>query len=213
MQGTLNEHMCTEYVILGESEGVAEAQVNVRLRSKMEYRVDVVFTQAFEDIRVLSHIAMEEAEIRSPFEHSRVISRAAIIQFVERHDIICVGVLRYQVSNQPRSTDTVRRGSISQSRRPHMKPSPPVTSMFRTSGRGSNEPLPVSIGASRQRPSSTKNRDSRLADTETISLASKIGGSEAYRSTPSLTNQQPLSFNASKASTHSCDRLAKRLFK
>ena len=95
MQGTLNEHMCSEYVVLRESEGVAEAQVNVRLRSKMEYCVNVVFTEAFEDIGVLSYIAVEEAEIGSPFEHSRVVSRAAIIQFVERHDIVCVGILRH----------------------------------------------------------------------------------------------------------------------
>ena len=43
-----------------------------------------------------------------------------------------------------------------------MKPSPPVTRMFRTSGNGSNEPWPVNKGASRHSPSSAKNLDSRL---------------------------------------------------
>ena len=89
----IEQDMRSEYVVLREVEGVSEAQVNVRLRSEMEDGVDVEFAKALEDVGRLCHIAVEEVEVRPSFEHPRVVPRAAIVQLIERDNIVRMRVL------------------------------------------------------------------------------------------------------------------------
>lgn len=65
-----------------------------------------------------------------------------------------------------------------------MKPSPPVTKMLRTSGRASKLPWPVNNGAARQRPSSMKNLDSKLA----AAVRSQLGRSTTIRTSDGSNN-------------------------
>lgn len=74
VQCTLHQYMCPEYVVLGERQRIAEAQVDMSLRREMEDRVDVILAKALEHIGVLCDVAMVETEIRPPFQHSGVVS-------------------------------------------------------------------------------------------------------------------------------------------
>ena len=107
---------------------------------------------------------MDESKIGTVTEQPRVVSRAAIVQLIKRDDVISLRVFRDKVPDEPGCTAVIKFVPLLQTRFAYMKPSPPVTSIFRTSGRGSKDPWPVNTGASRHIPSSTKNLDSRLAD-------------------------------------------------
>ena len=59
----------------------------------MEDGIDLVSPQTFDNIRSTGDIAMEEAEVRSSFQHARVVPRATVIQLVERDDGVMVRIL------------------------------------------------------------------------------------------------------------------------
>ena len=138
----------------------------MRLRRKMEYSVDLVLPQTSQHISWFRQLAVEELEIRPICKHPRIVQRAAIVKLVKADYVVGVRVLGNKVANEPGSALGVLAGMLSRFRRQntsaYIKPSPPVTMMFRTSGNGSNEVCPVSIGAPFQMPSSAKKRASRL---------------------------------------------------
>jgi hypothetical protein len=76
----------------------------MRMRSEVKDGIDVVFLQAPDHIARDGDIAVEEAEIRLRLQHARVVQRAAIVEPVERYDVVCVGILGGQVAHKPRST-------------------------------------------------------------------------------------------------------------
>lgn len=90
---TLEQHMRTHDIIVGESEGVAKTQVHVALRRQMENGVDLVHFQTLEHVGFFGNITVKEAEIRSSLEHARVVQRTAVVQLIEADDIVRVGVL------------------------------------------------------------------------------------------------------------------------
>lgn len=90
---TLEQHMRTHDIIVGESEGVAKTQVHMALRRQMENGVDLVHFQTLEHVGFFGNITVKEAEIRSSLEHARVVQRTAVIQLIEADDIVRVGVL------------------------------------------------------------------------------------------------------------------------
>lgn len=172
--------MRAEHIVLREDVGVAETQIHMRMRSQVKDGVNVVFLQAPDHVGGCGDIAVEEAEVRLLFQHARIVQRAAVVELVERHDVVGVGIFDGQVAHKPRSTvvflarsagfgfveprflssDTVRLA--------YMKPSPPVTNMFFTFGSGVNAVWPVRTGASCHVPSSTKKRDSRLVGPDIV---------------------------------------------
>ena len=168
----IQQHMCSKDVILREFERISKAQIYMRLRRKVENRIYVELSEASQDIGRAGYITVEEGEIDAALQDAGVVSRAAVIQLIKRNDIICAWILGDKVTDEPASTAYLSR--IARSTvccYTHMKPSPPVTKMFRTSGSGSNDSWPVKSGASRQRPSSSKNLDSRL-DWSVIEISS-----------------------------------------
>lgn len=100
----LEQHMRAEHIVLREDVGVAEAQVHVCMRREMENRVDVVLLQAFYHVARYGNIAMKEAEIRLRLQHARIVQRAAIVELVERHDVVGVGIFDGKVAYKPRPT-------------------------------------------------------------------------------------------------------------
>jgi hypothetical protein len=96
--------VCAENVIVGESVGISEAQVNVGLSSKVEDGVNLVAFKAVHDFRGIGDIAMVEAEVPLVIECSRVVQRGAVVELVERYDIVRIGVCHGQMSHQPAST-------------------------------------------------------------------------------------------------------------
>lgn len=67
---------------------------------KVKDSVDLVLTQASENVLVLCHVAMEELEVWPAFEHAGIVQGAAIVQFVER-DHIVAGILGHQMPDEP----------------------------------------------------------------------------------------------------------------
>lgn len=90
---TLEQHMRTHDIIVGESEGVAKTQVHMALRRQMENGVDLVHFQTLEHVGFFGNITVKEAKIRSSLEHARVVQRTAVVQLIEADDIVEVGVL------------------------------------------------------------------------------------------------------------------------
>lgn len=90
---TLQQDMRTDNIVVSERIRVAETQIDMRLCSKMEDRINLVRAQALQDIIVLGEISMEELEIRSTFQHPGVVERTAIVELVEADDVVCVWVL------------------------------------------------------------------------------------------------------------------------
>lgn len=173
--------MRAENIVLRKDVGVAETQIHMRVRRKVEYGVDVVFLQALDHIARNRHIAVEEAKIRLRLQHARIVQRAAVVELVEGYHVVVVRIFDGQVAYQPGPTfcifgagqlsasnwlyqnrDFLDSDTVWSSLAAYMNPSPPVTSMFLTLPSGLNEVWPVKMGASCQVPSSTKKRDSRL---------------------------------------------------
>lgn len=99
--GALQQNMRTQHVGLGEVVRIPKAQINVGMGSKMEDGVDIVLSQAPQHIFIACHIAMEELEVGSAFEHPRIVQGAAVIELVKGDDIV-LWVLDHQMSDQPR---------------------------------------------------------------------------------------------------------------
>lgn len=102
--GTLKQDVCAKYVIVGESVGISEAQVDMGLSSKVKNGVDFITLKAVHDFRRISDIAMIEAEVPLVIKCSCVVQRGAVVELVERDDIVCIGICHCQVSYQPAST-------------------------------------------------------------------------------------------------------------
>lgn len=96
---TIKQNMSPPDIILGEGFRVTKAEVDVRLSGEVEDCVDFKSLQTLHHICLACYIAMEEVEIRTAFEHPRVMSRAAIVQFVERDDSVVVRIFRHEMSN------------------------------------------------------------------------------------------------------------------
>jgi hypothetical protein len=99
----LEQHMRAKHIVLRENVGVAETQIHVRMRSKVEDGIDVVFLQAPDHVAWYGDIAVEEAEIRLRLQHARIVQRAAIVELVERHNVVVVGVFDGKMAHKPRS--------------------------------------------------------------------------------------------------------------
>jgi hypothetical protein len=95
-----------------------------------------------------------EREIWATVENARVVECRAVIELVERHNIVMLGIRERQVPDEPASAVRLSVASIFHAHTvSHMKPAPPVTRMFRASARGSKRVVPVSTGACFQRSS------------------------------------------------------------
>lgn len=97
---SLEQDVCAVYVRVGELVRVAEAQVDVGLRCEVEDGVDLVLTQHALDIAWGGDVAMLEGEVRSVVEHARVVQRCAVVELVQRDDVV-VGVGEYEVPYKP----------------------------------------------------------------------------------------------------------------
>lgn len=96
--------MCAEHVVLREDVRVAETQIHMRVRGEMEHGIYAVLLQASDHVFRSSHIAVKEAEIRLRLQHARIVERAAVVEFVERYDVVVVRILDCQVADKPRAT-------------------------------------------------------------------------------------------------------------
>jgi hypothetical protein len=100
----LEQHMRAEHIILREDVGVAETQVYMCVRRKVEDGVDVVLLQAFDHVARYSDIAVKEAEVRFRLQHSGIVQRAAIVQLVKGNNVVGVGIFDGKVAYKPRPT-------------------------------------------------------------------------------------------------------------
>lgn len=79
---------------LGELEGVPKAEIHVRLRGKVEDRVDgVVFDAPHHGLEVRD-VAVDELEVRAAIQAVRVVQCGAVVDLVEGDDPIA-GVVEY----------------------------------------------------------------------------------------------------------------------
>ena len=147
------QHMCTVYVCVCELVRVAEAKIDVRLRSEMEDGVDFVLTKHALHIRRRCDVAILGSEVGLVVEGARIIERCAVIELVEGDYIVVFGVREDKMAGEP--TGTVAVSTLLMMRTvyafemlsTYIKPAPPVTKMFFASGNGSKLVLPVSTGA------------------------------------------------------------------
>lgn len=79
----LKQHMRPIYVRIRELVGIPETQVDMRLRSEVEYGIDTVLAQDALDVGRGCNIALFKCEVRSSIEDARVIQTGAVVQLVE----------------------------------------------------------------------------------------------------------------------------------
>lgn len=96
--------MSADNVVKREGIRIAEAQIDMRLRRKMEDGVNLVRSQAFQDIGIVCKVSMEELEVRAAFQHPGIVERTAVIELVETHDVVGIRIFCHQVTDEPRST-------------------------------------------------------------------------------------------------------------
>lgn len=168
---SFKQHVCAIYVRVGEFVRVAEAQVDVRLRSEVEDCVNLVLAKHTLYVYWRCDISVLECEVILAIENARIVEGRAVVELVEGDDIVMAGVREDEVADEPTCTGVqsvlflvqisqivamqVMRVSLDIGYSTYMKPAPPVTKMFFASGNASNLVLPMSTGACFQRPSST----------------------------------------------------------
>jgi len=64
----------------------------VRLRSKVEDRIDIVSLKAVHDFRGVCNVAVVEREIPFVVEDSSVIQGRTVVELVEGYDIVRIGI-------------------------------------------------------------------------------------------------------------------------
>jgi len=79
-----------EHIVLRKVVRVAKTQIHMRVRSEVEYGVDVVLLQTLDHVARDCHVPVEEAEIAqlSRLKHARIVERAAIVELVKGHDVV-----------------------------------------------------------------------------------------------------------------------------
>lgn len=146
--------MCSIDVGVCELVRIAEAQVDVGLRGKVEDGVDPVLAEHSFDVRGRCDVALLEGEVGTAVQDARIIQSRAVVELVERDDMI-VRVRQDQVAHKPasstRKSRQLRFRSFSKGATnatpTYMKPAPPVTRMLFALSSGSNFVLPVRTGA------------------------------------------------------------------
>ena len=73
---------------VGEAVRVAEAEVDMRLGGKVEYRVDIVALEAVDHLTRVRDIAVVETKVGLVVEGPRVIEGRAVVELIERDDIV-----------------------------------------------------------------------------------------------------------------------------
>ena len=76
----------------------------MRLRGEVEDGVDFVALQAVDNLGRVRNVALVEGEIALLIESPRVVERGAVIELVERHDVVGIGIGNGEVPNEPTST-------------------------------------------------------------------------------------------------------------
>jgi hypothetical protein len=101
--GTLEQHVGAVDVGVSKAVRVAKAQVDVRLGGKVEDGVDVVALEAVDHLDGVGDVALVEAKVALLVEGACVVERGAVVELVERDDIVGVGIREGEVSHKPRS--------------------------------------------------------------------------------------------------------------
>lgn len=154
----LQQNVSSVDVRMCEGVGVSEAQINVRLCSKVEDSINLMSLQTVHDLGGVRDIAMVECEVALVVQDSSVVQGRAVVELIEGHDIVCIRIGQGQMSYKPAGTVEISTGMhVVAQQRTYMKPAPPVIMIFLTSGRGSYFVLPVKTGASFHTPKSSKN--------------------------------------------------------
>ena len=97
--GTLEEHMSSNEVVLREVIGVPEAQIDMSVGGKVEDGIDVESAKTCEHVSVPCYVTVDKGKVGPALQHSRVVPRATIVQFVEGYDVVRSRVLGHQVTD------------------------------------------------------------------------------------------------------------------
>lgn len=98
---TFQQHVRADDIVVGEGIRVAKTQIHMRLRREVEDGINLVGSQAPQDIGIFCEIAVEELEIRATFEHSRIVQRTAVVELVEADDVVGVRIFGHQMTDEP----------------------------------------------------------------------------------------------------------------
>jgi hypothetical protein len=79
----------------------------VRLRGEVEDGVNLVLSKSALDVRWRCDISVLERKIWLVIEDARVVEGGAIVELVEGHDIVVLGICEDQVAHEPTSSTYV----------------------------------------------------------------------------------------------------------
>ena len=96
--------MCATDIGVCKGEGVAKAQVNVRLGCKVQNGVNIVLSQAAKDRLFVCYVSKNELKVGTSIETFGVIERGAVIDFVEDDNLIVFRICESQMADDPGSS-------------------------------------------------------------------------------------------------------------
>lgn len=82
------QHVCPVYVCVGETVRVAEAKIDVRLSSEVEDGVDLVRAKDTLHVGRRCDVAILECKVRLAIEYARVVQSCAVVELIERDDVV-----------------------------------------------------------------------------------------------------------------------------
>jgi hypothetical protein len=130
----------------------------MRLRRKVENCVDPMLAKHAFHVYWRCDVAVFKCEVFLVIQDPRVVEGRAVVELVERDDVVVTRVCENEMADEPTGTvfcqyllSMFESANLwKQSALTYMKPAPPVMSIFFASGNGSNLVHPVSTGAFRQ---------------------------------------------------------------
>lgn len=100
----LEHNVCATDVGFCKREGIAEAEIDVGLSSKMEDGINTVLSQAAKDSFFVGHVAVNELEVGARVETLGVLEGCAVVDFVEREDVVIIWIGQSEVADSPGSS-------------------------------------------------------------------------------------------------------------
>ena len=97
---SFKQDMCAVYIGVRELIRVAKAQIDVRLRRKVEDGIDLMLSKHSLNVARQCDIAMFKDKIRPVVEHSCVVQGRAVVELIER-DHIVVRIGEHDMTYEP----------------------------------------------------------------------------------------------------------------
>jgi hypothetical protein len=102
--GSLQQHMRPVYIRVGKFVRVAKAQVDMRLRCEVKNGVNLVLAKHAFHVGWRCDVAIFKREVFLLIEDPRVVEGRAVVELVERDDVVMARICENEMADEPTGT-------------------------------------------------------------------------------------------------------------